>query len=83
MVIDPRRVTSRNLQSIKILVYAMQYSPGGMQARNAGLSTESSPGKNFDSGHFELFNFPIKPCDVIMHKSIGVTWCQKKINFLY
>ena len=25
--------------------------------------------ENFDSGHFELFNF-IKPCDVIMHKSI-------------
>jgi hypothetical protein len=35
---------------------------------------------NFDSGHFELFNFPgrgllrpaflagVKPCDVIMHK---------------
>jgi hypothetical protein len=27
--------------------------------------------ENFDSSHFELFNFPgIKPCDVIMNKSI-------------
>jgi hypothetical protein len=49
-----------------------------MPARNAGLSSHR-PG-NFDSGHFELFDFPgwwllrpaflagIKPCDVIVHK---------------
>jgi hypothetical protein len=50
-------------------------SQGLMPAKNAGLSSSHRPG-NFDSGHFELFNFlgrlallaGIKPRDVIMHK---------------
>jgi hypothetical protein len=44
--------------------------------------------ENFDSGHFELFNFPgrrllrpaflagIKPCDVIIHK----VFCRKALK---
>ena len=58
-------------------------SQGLFAARNAGLRLlVMITGSDFDSGHFELFNFPrrrllrpaflagIKPCDIIMHKYI-------------
>jgi hypothetical protein len=54
-------------------------SQGLMPARNAGVIVVIAL-ENFDSGNFELFNFPgrrllrpaflagIKPCDIIMYK---------------